>query len=134
MSIILFIFEIIAVVAIIVMVNVKAASYGKADPIVKKNVAQDLALMVDVLVSFPGDVLVEYPQDVSKYSFLISSIKSGVFTMRKVVVFKKDESLHLKSEAAFTLPDNFDASGDVEQKARVCLKKTANKIFLEACP
>lgn len=124
-SILLTIFELLVVISIIVMVNVKASSYAKSDPIVQKNVAQDLALMIDLLAGFPGNVLVEYPKDVSRYSFLVSSGKVTVLNA---------ENQKVKQESKFTLPVSFNAGGDVEKKARVCLRKTAHKIFLEACP
>ncbi|MBS3139388.1 hypothetical protein J4479_00110 [Candidatus Woesearchaeota archaeon] len=124
-SILLTIFELLVVIAIIVMVNVKASSYAKSDPIAQKTIANDLALMIDALVGFPGNVLVEYPKDVSKYSFLVSSGK---------VVALNTEGANVRKESKFTLPDNYDAGGDVERKARLCVRKTTNKIFLEACP
>lgn len=124
-SILLTIFELLVVIAIIVMVNVKASSYAKSDPIIQKKVAQDLALMIDALIGFPGNVLVEYPKDLSKYSFLASSGKVTVFNSAQPGT---------RSESAFTLPDSYEVGGDVEHKARLCVRKTDRKIFLEACP
>jgi hypothetical protein len=124
-SIILVIFGLLVVIGIVVAVNAKAASYAKSDAILKKNIANDLALMIDTLVGFPGDVLVEYPKDVSKYNFLVSSTK--------VVVFIEGDTKFLRAERKYTLPDGYDAGGDVEKKEKLCVRKTRKNIFLEEC-
>ena len=66
-SIILMIFEIVVVISVIIMTFQVAVAFAKAETVVKINLAQDLQMMVNTLVSIPGNTLVEIPQDTSNY-------------------------------------------------------------------
>ncbi len=124
-SVILPIFELLVVIGIIVLVNIKVQDYNQSQAVIQKKITQDLALMIDTLVAVPGDAWVEYPQDASDYSFLVSS--------NKVIVGKGDLTSANRYESSFTPPENYQIGGDVEKKSRICLRKSANIILLESC-
>jgi len=143
-GIILMIVGVIIVTLIIFMANSKAKSYAKSDPILKEYIANDLALMINTLM-VPGDVIVEYPQNVSEYIFLLSSKEVSVYrkdtetsflyteTSFELSVYRKDEVIINRVQKNIVLPKGYHAVGDVEGKDRICIKKSNKNIFLEEC-
>jgi hypothetical protein len=123
-SIILMIIAVIVVTLVIFMTNAKALSFAKSDPVIKYTIANDIALMVNALL-IPGDVVVEYPKDLSGYNLILTS--------SKVSVHKTDEAFITRVEIPFILPESYSAIGDIEGKKEVCLRKKNKIISLEEC-
>lgn len=124
-SIIMVIIEILVVILVIVMLTEVASGMGKSETVVKNNLANDLQLMIHTLVGVPGDVVVEYPENVSKYVFVLEQ--------EKLSVFQKGDSKNKKVERKFDLPEGYISNGAIEQKARLCLEKTGKAILLREC-
>ena len=135
-SILLWIFEVIAVIAVIVMALWIATKFSDETALRKINAAEDIAMMVNTLVALPGEALVEYPRDLSKFTVAL--------TAQYVVVFEKEAkidgetrnfilpSCHAATEAM--QPSCYSAVDIVKQKAKVCLKKVGKTISIGECP
>lgn len=125
-----YVFEILLVVAVVGISMKIAHEYANADTVVKTNLAQDLGLMVNVLAGVPGDATVEYPRDVSKY---IVQLRSDTVT-----VWQRDDPEPQRKSFTFHLPANHAAEGTVEEKACLRLiKRTSGDrktIVLGECP
>ena len=119
------IFEILVVITVIFMTLQVAMGYAKSDTVIKVNAANDLAMMVNVLVGVPGDAIVEFPGDLSKY---IISLDSG-----SVAVIKEGEPSIKHAIRTFYLPEKHTAEGTVENERNVCLKKDGYVIILKEC-
>ena len=124
-SILMMVFEILAVVLIISIVLGVARGYASSDTVLKVNTAQDLALMADALLALPGDAQVIYTQNVSAYSILLDS--------GKIIVMQVGEPREMQIERTFNLPTGYSASGVVEQQETVCLQKKNKEIRIMGC-
>ncbi len=124
-SIILMIFEVLVVITVIFMTMQVAMGYAKSDTVIKVNAANDLAMMVNVLIGVPGDAIVEFPGDLSKY---IISLDIG-----SVAVLKEGEPSIKHAIRTFYLPEKHTAEGTVENVRNVCLKKDGYVIILKEC-
>lgn len=124
-SILLWIFEVIAVIAVIVMALWIATKFSDETALRKVNAAEDIAMMVNTLVALPGDALVEYPRDLSKFTVAL--------TTKYVVIFEKEAKIDGETRN-FILPSDYSAVDIVKQKAKVCLKKMGKTISVGECP
>src|SRR3989339_2256594 len=120
-SILMIIFELLAVILIIWITTEVAYGMGKSDTVVKVNLATDLKMMVNTLAGVSGDVVIEYPLNVVNYTFTLSQ--------NSVSVFKKTESDQQKVTRTFILPTGYFASGSLDEKSRLCLEKKDKNIF-----
>ena len=77
------------------------------------------------LVAVPGDAIVNYPQEVSKFSFIL--------TQGSISVFNKGEEENVWIVTTFFLPDNYQAEGSVSEANYICLEKLNKKIILKKC-
>lgn len=128
-SILLMIFEIVAVILIVMTTKAVAEGYATSDKVQRAIVAEDIRMMVDTLVAVPGDALVQYPHNVTTFNFLLE--REGIF------VFKSDEAEALWTKRPFILPAGFSAEtarGVVEHPSTLCLEKRSRKIVLRECP
>lgn len=124
-SIIMLIFEILVVIMVILLTLEVAKGMGKSETVRKINLANDLKMMVDTLVGVPGNAVVEYPQNVSEYIFVLNQ--------GDAVVYKKEDPEVMRVSRGFYLPAEMKASGALNQKARLCLEKNSQMIILREC-
>ena len=124
-SILMMIFEVLVVLLVIFLTVSVAQAYGKSDTTFKINTAEDLRMIMDTLVAVPGDAVVQYPYDVGKFSFILSTGSIAVFT--------KGELENKWIIRKFNLPDGFVGEGVVEGQSTICLEKKSKKILLRAC-
>ncbi len=124
-SILFTIAEVVAVIFIVSMMVVIARSFGSGEAVVKANTANDFMLMINTLVGVPGDALVEYPLNMSEHILVLSS--------GQVLVFRRSDPDQQKAIRNFYLPQDYFASGAVEEKARICLEKKYKNILLREC-
>lgn len=103
----------------------KAMAFAKKDTIFRTNTAEDLKMMIDTLAGVSGDAIVEYPSDVSGYSFILNN--------RELSVFKKGEAKAGWTTRIFFLPESYSAQGVVEGEAKICLEKKSKVILLRKC-
>jgi hypothetical protein len=103
----------------------KAVTFADKDYSFKENTVQNIQLMVNTLVGVPGDVIIEYPLNVSEYNFILRQ--------NSVVMFDKGDLESAWVEDSFFLPNSYFASGSLEEKARLCLFKENKNIFLREC-
>ncbi len=127
-SIILMLFEIIVVIVVVGIALMIATRLGRPEALLKINAADDIAMMVNVLVSMPGDVLVEYPQDMSIYLLAFSS--------QAITIYEGDLTKDVDPAIrSFILPNkDYATVGFVKQKAKVCLQKEGKTITIKECP
>ena len=128
-SILMMIFEVLAVVLVVFTTAKIATAYGQSETVAKINTAEDLRMMIDTLVGVPGEALVKYPHNVSTFSFLLRTGSVSVFT--------KGENEKFWVVRKFSLPEGYSAETDggvVEGTSSVCLEKKIKKILLRPCP
>ena len=124
-SILMLTFEILVFIGVLILTTSVAQAFAKSETVTKNNAAEDIRQMVYVLAGVPGEALVEYPKDMSKFNFILRR--------ESIIVFEKDEPDTIRLERKFILPDGYTAEGVVELKSRLCLEKKENKILLREC-
>lgn len=124
-NVILYIIELLAVVLIVGITVSAANSLGKSDSVIKTNTVEDFRMMVNTLVGVPGDAIVEYPHNLSKYILILNQ--------DSISLYVKGEAKHLWVTRQFSLPEGYSAFGPVAERERVCLKKTSKTILLKEC-
>ena len=133
-TIIAMLIEILVVILVVFLVMQKAVSLAKSDSTIQINIAQDMAMMIHVLIATPGNIVLAYPNEVSKYSIFITPDRKV-----SVLPVKKDQSLLSKLPAMtivrrpFNLPQGYSAEGLVEGKPHLCLEKKNRLIVLREC-
>ena len=118
-SVLLMIFELLAVVVIILITISIAKAFSSDEGINKIKISQDLGMMVNLLAGIPDNSLVKYPYDVSKYTILLDS--------EKVIVKTAEDQNFVRSTYRFILPEGYIADGFISQKANICFKKENTK-------
>jgi hypothetical protein len=124
-SILMLTFEILVFIGVLILTTSVAQAFAKSETVTKNNAAEDIRQMTYVLVGVPGEALVEYPKDMSKFNFILRR--------ESIIVFEKDEPNTIRLERKFILPDGYTAEGTLELKSRLCLEKKENKILLREC-
>lgn len=124
-SVILWIFEVLAVILIVVMVLQVSSSFAKGQAVQKINIAEDLVMMVEMLSGVPGDVVIEYPQQANEYKFIVSA--------DTLLVFLPGDTELQRVARKFHLPENYQAEGFVDQQERLCVTKSGTRIILGGC-
>jgi len=124
-SIILMLFEVIAVVLIVAILLQIATGFANSESVQTINLAQEFSLMVESLVIVSGNAVVQYPYNLSSY--IIALDNQGVSVKKE-----GDSKLNL-AYSKFHLPVNYAAAGSVMQAEKVCLKKEFNVIIIEEC-
>tara|TARA_Y100000310_G_C20474848_1_gene711889 strand:+ start:57 stop:722 length:666 start_codon:yes stop_codon:yes gene_type:complete len=119
------VFELLLIAIVIFMVVDKAKTYGESDTVTKINIAEDIKMMVNTLVSVPGNVVIEYPRGVEKFNLILDS--SGV------TVFKNNEPKQKRVSRHFILPTLYSAIGTITNVNKICLEKERKKIILRKC-
>ena len=111
-------------IVIFMMVN-KAKSYGESDTVTKMNVAEDIKMMVDTLVSVPGDAVIEYPRGLEKFNLILD--------LSGITIFKDDEPRQKWVSRFFNLPTDYSAIGTIRNVNKICLEKERRRIILRNC-
>lgn len=124
-SILMVIFEILAVIIVVSMTFSAAKGMAKGERVEKVNLAEEIRMMADTLVGVPGEAVVECPYNVSKYVFLLDK--------ESVSVFKESEDKVNWAVRKFYLPEGYQAIGSLKGKERACLEKKGKTIFLREC-
>jgi hypothetical protein len=117
--------EIVALVILAGVVLGIGVKLGSSETILRNNIAEDLRMMVDTLISVPGDAVLEYPRDVSGYIFLLNN--------QKIDVFMKNELESQMVSRNFILPLGYSAQGNVNERSNICLEKNYKTIFIREC-
>ena len=124
-SILMIIFELIIVIFVIYTTFVIAERYASSDTANKANLANDIKMMMDVLVATPGDVVVNYPGDVSRYTIALNSHLVSVMVKGEV----KDKQIVRK----FFLPIGYAAEGAADEISNICFYKINKDIIMREC-
>ncbi len=119
------IFEIIVVLMISYIAVSMGQAFAESETTAKITAATDIQLMVNTLVAVPGDALVQYPINVSAFTFILDN--------NGIVVFQKGEPEVKWQTRPFFLPEGFTAEGTLDQKSNLCLEKKSKKILLREC-
>lgn len=124
-SILMVIFELLAVLLVVFIVTEAAARLGDSEKVKRINMAQDIQMMLDTLLGVPGEAVVEYPGNLSSYLVLLSQ--------KEITVFKRGEIEEQREKRDLKLPEGYTAAGSLEEKARLCLEKKDKAIYLREC-
>lgn len=123
-NVVLFLFELIFVIAAIGLAILAVNRAANEEEIVKQNMATDLVMMINTLVGLPGDALVGYPYDTKEYSFILTS--------KQLTIYTKSDKNPLHRE--LLLPADYTALGALENSPTLCLEKKKKDIILATCP
>ena len=99
-SVLIMIFEILAVFTVIFLTINIARGFARGETVIKTNIAQDIQMMVDTLIAVPGNALVEYPHDVSNYVISLDN--------EKAMVMKPDDPDVRRITRYFILPERYN--------------------------
>ncbi len=124
-SILVMIIEIIAVLVVGVMITKYAMTIANSETVTKINLANNLQMMMNTLVATPGDAIIAYPYNVSKFNLILSQ--------SSVTVTQPNDLSVEKIIRGFNLPTDYEALGVLEQKGKVCLEKKSTRIILREC-
>ena len=124
-STLMLVFEVLIVLLVVFTSFQIAARYANSETTSKINIAEDIRMMVDTLVGTPGESTVQYPADVSKYTFILNA--------NSITVFIKGEQEQKWVSRYFSLPQGYDAFGTLEGKADLCINKEKRRIILRGC-
>lgn len=119
------ILEIIIILVFAGLIFGLASKFASSETTNKITIADDIKMMVDTLVGTPGEAVVQYPGNVSKYTFILSS--------SSVTVYIKGEGEQRRIVRYFSLPEAYQAFGTLEGKGSLCLAKEKKKIVLREC-
>lgn len=119
------VFEIIILSIVIFMTFSIAKAYASSETTHKINIANDLQLMINLLVATPGDAVLAYPENLAQYTILLRS--DGV------QVWLPSDQDHEKIVRYFSLPKGYTTTGQLVQKEKLCLYKEQRTIILRAC-
>ncbi|MDO8510836.1 MAG: hypothetical protein Q7S55_01595 [Nanoarchaeota archaeon] len=119
------ILEIIIILISAALIFSMASKFASSETTNKIVIADDIKMMVDTLIGTPGEATVQYPGNVSQYTFILSS--------GSITVFIKGEGEHQKIIRYFSLPEGYQAFGTLEDRDRLCLAKEKKKIVLQEC-
>ena len=124
-SILIMIFELMAVIAIIFILVSYAKYAAESESNIKVRAASDIQMMINTLAGIPGDAVVQYPANLSKFSLALST--------NKITVFETQEAESLRIYQTFNLPAGYSASGAKNNPKSICLEKKAKTITLREC-
>ncbi len=133
-SLVAMLIEILVVIIVVGMVMNKAVGVANLDSTKRITIAEDMAMMVHVLVASPGNAVVSYPHDLSGYTIFLAPDRKV-----SVLPVPKDESKPATLPSLnivrrpFNLPESYAVEGLVEGKQRACLEKTGRLIVLREC-
>ncbi|MEK6984468.1 MAG: hypothetical protein AABX33_07885 [Nanoarchaeota archaeon] len=101
-----------------------AKSYGSQEAFYKLAVAKDLALTIDLLHSFPGDVVYNYPNDVSGYDIEVKENTVAVYNTGN----KQDD----KTQGVYAFVDSAKnpVNTHIKNKRFLRLEKSNDKIVI----
>ena len=124
-AILTLIFEVIAVLLVVGMVYSIATGFATSRTVNKINRAEDIKMWVNVLVSLPGDVVIENSKSFEDYYVNLYGNKVSV----GIVGENKEDVM----ERRFILPEGYVADGFVNNITDVCLEKKGSYINLREC-
>lgn len=124
-SIVLAIGEVLVFVTIMWMMLAYAERLANSETVIKSNTANNFALMVNTLIGTPGEAIVAYPHNVSRYNLILNQ--------DSISVISPGENQLLWEVRKFNLPNNYAAEGVIQEKDKVCLEKKNKKIILREC-
>ena len=120
-SVVVFIFEIIIVVGVIVASMGAANRMADSESTKQIQIATNVKMMVETLISVPGDVEIEIPVNMTKY---------GLTVRENLIELTRNGE---ETTAKYVLPTHMTAAGSEENEERVCITKKGSFISLKKC-
>ena len=124
-SVLLLIGELMVVIIAIFLITDYAQGLATSETTQKIIIAEDMRMMINTLVGIPGNAVVEYPHNASRYSFILNS--------GAVAVFVPGEPENKWAVRTFILPQGYTAEGVAEKSERRCLEKEGKIIRVREC-
>lgn len=121
----LMIIELVVVITVAVLIFTAATAYAKSTTVIKTNAADDFGMMVNTLVNFPDDIVVQYPINLTRYRILTDK--------DKVIVMEENDPILKRGQRKFYLPKGYVVNGNVKNKKFVCLEKKSKEIIFREC-
>lgn len=135
------VFELMVVVLIISMLMLVARKMNDSETVHKNLVAEDLNMIINYMVSVPGDLELKYPmhnssKNISAFEIVLVSSNLGsedYGNEAEIKVSIENEVSLLDSKRTLFLPAGYTVIGIAEQKQQICLVKEGKSITLEGC-
>ena len=127
---IMMIFEILVVILIIALALSIAKKYAESDRVTRINIAEDFAMMVNVLAGTSGEAMVKYSSyNLSGY---VVNLKNDVVQVYFLPPEENTDGIKKKepTEISFVLPAGYQAKGEISKQENACLEKTKQKVIL----
>ena len=126
-SVLVLIFEVLAVIVVVGILFAGTAAYATSGGIVGIRANNELYLLLNALIAVPGDVHLEFPQDLSSYRVELQD--SAVVT----TLIEEGQKTR-EAKKILRLPEGYTLSGAVEGESRICLEKKGQHLLLLPCP
>ncbi|MFH0701880.1 MAG: hypothetical protein V2A62_05605 [Candidatus Woesearchaeota archaeon] len=117
--------EVLAIIAVMILVLLSTEKMAKSEAVLKINTVNNFELMINTLVGTPGEGMVEFPYNISRFNLILSS--------NSISVFLPGEESKQFEVRTFRLPTSYVAEGVVKQAPHICLEKKNKKILLREC-
>lgn len=124
-AVMMIVFEVVIVVVIVTLSIMYAKKLAESETVAKKNIANDMKMMIDAAAGIQADFVVQYPRDMSKYNVIIAS--------GKVRVEIEGENTAKAMEKRFFLPAEHNAVGLVKKEKNLCFDKKDKDIVIRPC-
>lgn len=126
--ILMVLFEVIAVFTIIAMIVIVAKDLASSDRVARNLIVEDMNLMVNSLISVPGEMQVKYPlsdiRNITKYAFSISNTAVSIRDTEKEGI--------LVTTRTINVPIGYTVIGAVQNVKYFCMNKKNKDIILSA--
>ena len=124
-GILLLVFELLVIVGVIFLMLQVGRSFANSDAVTKANHANDMMMMVNTLIGVPGNAVILYPHNVSRFTIIL--------TQKDVRVRTVEEPEVLQTKRTLVVPTGYTVTGNVDGDNYACIKKNRDFISLEAC-
>ncbi len=118
------VFEVVIVITVIALAMSFAKQLGESETVTRVIIANDLKMMVDTLAGVPGDVIVEYPQNIENYTVSL--------LFKEVVVENKDNE-EQETRRSFFIPSSHSIREGAVGDGSVCFTKEDRIISIRQC-
>lgn len=125
----LMIFEVLFVIAVAGITIAIATQLAESQTVTQTRITQDIAMLVNAAVATPGEVLVEYPANLTQYTLILTS--------DTIMLRQTTDGVYDQTTAHFYLPVGYVGQtnqGLIEAKQHVCIHKKERVITLQECP
>ena len=118
------VFEVVIVITVIALAMSFAKQMGESETVTRVIITNDLKMMVDTLAGVPGDVVVEYPQNIENYT---------VSLLFKEIVVENKGNEEEETRRSFFIPASHRIQEGAVGDGILCFTKQDRVISIRQC-